>query len=39
MARFVKDIGTGDMGIAMDRGPRMHVTAVIRPISVIEAVF
>ena len=35
MARFVSVIGTGLNGSGMDNGPRMQITAVISPISVI----
>ena len=32
---MVKDIGTGLTGIARDKGPKIHVTAAITPISAI----
>lgn len=34
MARLVNEIGTGEMGIVIDKGARMQVMAVIRAIMV-----
>lgn len=34
MAKFVKEIGTGEIGIAIDKGPKIQIIAVNRPIVV-----
>ena len=39
MAKFVKLIGTGEKGIAIESGPNTHIVAVIRPIKVRVVVF
>lgn len=39
MARLVKEIGTGETGIVIDKGPRMQVTAAIRAMIVRVCVF
>lgn len=39
MARFVKETGTGEIGMTMDIGPKIQVMAVINAISVSDSVF